>query len=363
MPGKRTALASLALAVATLAGCGSSSSPNSTSSPFPSSHLAYVALPTSNAVAAFKINNTSAAFTTILGSPYPGGTSPSSVLVHPSNKFVYAANQIGNDISLFTIDGTLGSLLEVQPRTPAGLVPVSLAMDSGGTLLFALNRVSGNISVYSIDSGSGALTSIAGSPFPTFSNPNAFALTPSGKYLYVLNGNLGAVFAYTNASGVLTALPGLPVPVGNGPIAITVDPAETFVYVANAVDNTVSILSINSKTGALTPINTYATGTTPTGVAVFSQYLYVANSGSSNISVFTVAPTTGVLTQITDSPFAAGNSPFFEVVDPNGLFLYTGSQTAKSISAFTIDATTGDLTDAGESTITSVPPASLSVSK
>jgi 6-phosphogluconolactonase len=360
---KETSLVWLAMALATLVGCGSSSPSGSTNQLFPSSHLAFVALPTSNAVASYHINNNTAAFTTILGSPYPGGTSPAAVLVHPSNKFVYAANQIGNDISLFTVDSTLGSLLEVLPRTPAGLVPISMAMDSGGNFLFAANTLSSNISVYSIDSGSGALKAVAGSPFSTFSNPDAIALAPSAKFIYVLNGNLGGVFAYTNTSGVLKPVAPLPVFVGNGPLGITVDPAETFVYVANSVDNTVSVLSINPGTGALTLVGTYATGTTPTGVAVLGQYLYVANLGSSNISEFSVAPITGVLTQLTGSPVSAGNAPFFEIIDPNGKFLYTGSQTAKSISAFTIDATTGVLTNSAESVPTDVPPVSMSVSQ
>jgi len=366
MPSKRTSLVFIALGLATLVGCGSSSpssSSSSTTQPFQNQHLAFVALPTTNSVAAYKVDNNSAAFTNILGSPYPGGTSPSSVLVHPSNRFVYAANQIGNDISLFTVNNTLGSLLEVLPRTPAGLTPASLAMDSGGTLLFALNRVSSSISVYSINSGNGALTQVSGSPFPTFTDPFAFALTPSGKFLYVLNSNVGAVFGYSVTSGVLKAVAGLPVQVGNGPLAITVDPAETFVYVANSVDNTVSVLSINSSTGALTLLGTDATGTTPTAVAVLGQYLYVANLGSSNISVFAVAPTTGVLTQITSSPFTAGSAPLFEVIDPNGKFLYVGSQTAKTISGLSIDATTGAVTETGETTTTDFPPVSMSVAQ
>jgi 6-phosphogluconolactonase (cycloisomerase 2 family) len=352
------------MGLATVVGCGSSSpSSSSTTQPFQNQHLAFVALPTTNAVAAYKVDNKSAAFTNILGSPYPGGTSPAAVLVHPSNQFVYAANQVGNNISLFTVNSTLGSLLEVLPRTPAGLTPASLAMDSGGTLLFALNRVSSSISVYSISSGNGALTPVSGSPFPTFSNPFAFALSPSGKFLYVLNSDVSAVFAYTVTSGVLKAVAGLPVQVGKGPLAITVDPAETFVYVANSVDNTVSVLSINSSTGALNLLGTYATGTTPTAVAVLGQYLYVANLGSSNISVFTVTPVTGVLTQITSSPFTAGSAPLFEVIDPNGKFLYIGSQTAKTISALSIDATTGAVTGTGETTTTSFSPVSMSVAQ
>jgi 6-phosphogluconolactonase len=352
MPSKRIALVLMVLGLATSVGCGSAST-----------HTAYVTLPSSNAVAGFLVDDHTAQLTSILGSPYPGGMSPSSVLVHPAKRFAYVGNQSENNISLFAIDSTLGSLKEVLPRTPAGLAPGSLVMDTAGTFLFALNQVSSSISVYSINSGSGALTPVAGSPFSTFSNPVAMALTPSGKFLYVVNANLAAVFAYTVTSGVLRPVAGLPVQVGNGPFGITTDPAEKFVFVANSTDNTVSVLSINSSTGALTLTGSFATGTDPRSVAVLGKYLYVANLGSSNISVFSVNATTGVLTQITNSPFTAGGSPLFEVIDPNGKFLYTGSPSGNSISVMSIDSTTGALATTSQSASTTTGPSSISVTK
>lgn len=345
-------LVCIVVGLAASMGCGSSST-----------HTAYITLPTSNAVAAFRIDNHSSRFTTIVGSPYPAGTSPSSVLVHPSGRFVYVTNQGDNDIELFSIDKTVGSLLEVPPRASTGLAPSSLVMDTAGSFLFALNQISGSISSYSINSGSGALSPVAGSPFPTFPNPVAFALTPSGKFLYVVNANLASVFAYTVTSGVVQPVAGIPVLVGAGPFAITVDPGEKFVYVANLADNTVSVLSINSSTGALTVIGAYTAGTRPTAVAVLGNYLFVANQGSTNISVFSVDSTTGVLTQVTGSPFTAGGAPLFELIDPNGKFLYTGSQSSNSISVLSINSSTGVLTTTTESASTTVAPSSMSVTK
>src|SRR5579859_6480956 len=157
MPSKTISVVLMVMGLAALVGCGSSST-----------HTAYVTLPSLNAVAAYRIDDTSARFTTIVGSPYPAGTSPSSILVHPSGRFVYVANQGDNNVELFSIDRTVGALLEVSPRTATGLAPTSLAMDTPGSFLFALNQVSGSISAYSINSGSGALSPVAGSPFPTF---------------------------------------------------------------------------------------------------------------------------------------------------------------------------------------------------
>jgi 6-phosphogluconolactonase len=351
MPGKRAFLVLIAVGLAALVGCGSNST-----------HTAYVTLPTSNAVAAYRIDNNSAQFTAIVGSPYPVGTSPASVLVHPSKRFAYAANQLGNDISLLPINSTIGSLTETLPRTPAGLAPASLLMDAPGNFLFALNQVSSSISVYSINAGSGALSPVAGSPFSIFQNPVAFTLTPSGKFLYVVNANLAGVFAYSVTSGVLRPVTNLPVQVGNGPSGITVDPTEKWVYVANSTDNTVSVLSINSSTGALTLVSSFAVGTDPRSIAVQGQYVYVANLGSSNISVFSVNAT-GVLTQITNSPFVAGGAPLFVAIDPDGKFLYTGSQSGNSISVMSITSSTGALTTTSQSASTGVGPSSMSVTK
>ena len=367
MPSKRIYLVLIALGLAPLVGCGSPSILSSSSS----SHTAYVSLPNSNAVAAFRIktsgsstnNNAEAQFTAIVGSPFPAGSSPTSVLVHPSGKYVYVVNRNENDISLFTINSSIGSLQEVLPRTTTGLTPVSMIMDSGGNYLFVINELSGNISTYSINSGTGALSQIAGSPFTTYNNPFSLAITPSGKFLYVVNPDLTSVIAYTVASGVLTPVAGLPAQVGNGPRAITVDPAGSFVYVTNSADNTVSVLNINPGTGALTLLGTFATGTTPTSVVALDPYLYVGNQGSTNVSAFTVTPVTGVLTEITSSPFSVGIAPLFEVLDPDNLFLYVGSQSANSITALSIDTSTGALAETSQSAATGVSPSSMGVAK
>lgn len=352
MFSKRMIYAVALAGLAALMGCGSSST-----------HTAYVSLPTSNAIAAFRLSNHSAHFTSIVGSPYPAGTSPASVVVHPSGRFAYVANQGDDNIELFKIDGTIGSLLEVPPRASTAHGPGSLIMDTAGSFLFALNQVSGSISTFSINSSTGSLSPVSGSPFPVFRDPVRFALTPSGKFLYVVNADLAAVFAYTVASGVVKPVAGLPVQVGASPFAIAIDPGEKFVYVANLADNTLSVLSINSSTGALTPLGAYATGTRPSSIAVLGQFVYVVNSGASTITVFSLDPSTGILTQTAKSPFTAGDTPTFAVIDPNEKFLYTGSQSASSISAQSVDPSTGDLTSTTESASTTVAPTSMAVAK
>src|SRR5208337_3722149 len=103
-----------------------------------------------------------------------------------------------------------------------------------------------------------------------------------------VNAEQQSVFGYTVASsGALQLIPGAGA-TGTGPLAVAIDPGEKFVYITNTLQNTLSIFSINSSTGALTTItgSPFLTGTNPTSVAVTPSgaYLYVANLGSNNVT-------------------------------------------------------------------------------
>lgn len=355
--GRFTSLCLIALLTAALAGCNAAST-----------HTAYLSLPESNAVGAYRINNHSSSFTTIVGSPYFAGNSPGPLVVDPANKFLYVANRNDDTISRFTIDSSIGSLTEVTPRVGTGLTPADMVMDSGGNFLFVVNQISSNISVYSVDSASGALSQIPGSPFSTTPNPVKLAITPSGKFLYVVNSNLALVFGYAiGTSGALQPIPGSPFPVGTGALAIAIDPGEKFVYVVNSSDDSVTIDSINSSTGALRPIlgSPFAAGTTPIALSVSpsGQYLYIVNQGSSDITGYTVDSTTGVPTLITGSPFSGGTSPALIVSDPNGAFVYMVSQSSSTVTVLSVTAGTGALATTGQSASTSVAPVSMFVTK
>src|SRR5215472_15657908 len=105
---RRKAIAMLACVLASaLLSCGGGSS---SSSPL-SSHLAYVAGGQTNVVG-LRINATGG-IQVVLGSPFVAGNGPSSIVVHPSNKFLFVANQIEHTISLFTIDQASGAITEV----------------------------------------------------------------------------------------------------------------------------------------------------------------------------------------------------------------------------------------------------------
>ena len=193
---RKTAVVIACILVSTLIACGGGGS----SSTVP--HLAYVAGGQTNVVG-LRIKS-SGEFQTILGSPFVSGNGPSSVRVHPSNKFLFVANQSEGTISMFTINPSSGALTEVLPRTPAGTSPVAMVMDSGGTFLFVANQgANPSILVFSIGSN-GALSAV-GLPTPLGSSPSGLTLTASGNFLYVPVPNFSAIYAFAVNSGETVA--------------------------------------------------------------------------------------------------------------------------------------------------------------
>ena len=131
------------------------------------------------------------------------------MVVHPSNHFLYAANQNTNTISLFKINSTTGALDEVLPRTAlvtssggVGLSPAVMTMDSGGKYLFVGNQITNDIWVYSIGS-SGALTFVSSAPVGA--SPARLTLSASDGFLYVPVPTFSAVYVFSVSAGSIDA--------------------------------------------------------------------------------------------------------------------------------------------------------------
>src|SRR5437660_1243041 len=102
--------------------------------------------------------------------------------------------------------------------------------------------------------------------------------------------------------------------------------AQSFAYVANQASNNVSAYTINTATGALTPVagSPFAAGPTPVSVTVdpTGKFAYTANHSSNDVSAYTINAATGALTAVPGSPFAAGTITRSVTIDPTGKFAY-----------------------------------------
>lgn len=146
----------------------------------------------------------------------------------------------------------------------------SVSVDPTGKYLYVANGNSSNVSGFSINPLNGELSAVAGSPFAAGLTPTSVSTDPSGKFVYVTNQG-GGVSAYTiNATtGSLTTISGGPFPSGASPQSVAVDPSGGFAYVANggATSNHIAPYTINARSGVLSNVLTSAAaGSTPISV-------------------------------------------------------------------------------------------------
>jgi 6-phosphogluconolactonase (cycloisomerase 2 family) len=160
---------------------------------------------------------------------YATGSAPVWVSGDPNAKFIYTANSGSNDVSAFSTDLISGTLTPVVGSPfPAGLHPCSVIVVQGW--LYVANAADNTVSAFTWNQSTGALTAVPGSPFAVGTHPVAFATTitdlthsPSGMLLYVANQNSNNVSAFTiDASGALHPVVGSPFAVGNSPKGMTV---------------------------------------------------------------------------------------------------------------------------------------------
>ncbi len=333
--------------------------------------FAYVA--TGQGIYAFRMNSQTGEASIVFGSPFltelapSTAASPSSVVVLPSNRFLYAANQDTSTISLFKINSTTGALNEQLPRTAlvtssglVGLSPAVMTMDSGGKYLFVGNQVTNDIWVYSIGS-SGTLTFVSSAQVGA--SPGSLTLSASGGFLYVPVPTFSAVYVFSVSAGVLTQV-GTPILVNGGVGDLGIDPAGKFLYVPNPSLNTVTVLLIQSDGSLTAGPGLFATGASPVAAATNATgaFVYVANSAATNLSQFQVDTTTGALTALTTSVAGTGTNPESIVVDPDAKFIFVINEQSDSITEFTIN-TDGTLATTGNALQLSVVPRSLSLTR
>jgi DNA-binding beta-propeller fold protein YncE len=185
-----------------------------------------------------------------------------SVAVDPSGKFAYVADggqnsdgSQGTNVSMYSIDATTGVLTPIGKIT-AGLSPFSIAIHPSGKFVYAANQDSNDISMYTLDAATGNLTSI-GTIGTAAAGPGAIVIHPSGKFAYVTSSTGVSLYTIDTTTGALTFA--RTTASGSSPGSITFHPSGKFAYGTNFVSNSVSMYSIDTDSGSLTLIGTIGT--------------------------------------------------------------------------------------------------------
>jgi YVTN family beta-propeller protein len=218
------------------------------------------------------------------------------------------------------------------PGTPikVGNHPQALAVTPDGRILYVAD--SGN-TVTPVNVAS----STPGTPIKVRHGPVAMVVAPDGRTLYVLTTGYAGERGMVVPVNIATGTTGTPISVGNVPAAMVMTPDGRTLYVANYADSTVTPVAIaTAKPGTAIPV-----GKGPGGLVVTpdGQTLYVTNSGDPGLGGGdTVTPIT-IATDRPGAPIKVGSAPQALAVTPDGRTLYVANTNSNTVTP--VSVTTG----------------------
>jgi 6-phosphogluconolactonase (cycloisomerase 2 family) len=277
-------------------------------------------------------------------------TMPQSTYLYVGQVFVPPVSSVRiGSIAQFRVEAD-GTLTALNPSTnvPSVIPFFAAAVAPSRQHLFILN---GAISEFEIDSD-GSLTPNA-APAATGSS---VAFTPNGELAVIANPTDATLGSYAlSSSGALT--PVNSVATGSFPQYAVVDGSGQFAYVTSWKDHTVSEYTI-SASGILAPNGSVATGGhNPRALVVSPKgFLYCANVNSRSVTEFSIDESTGALTLVNNYPIwvEPKPGPLWISFNPTGTYAFVGN--LAEIAQFRVDGPTGALTRNGT---TSIPNGAL----
>ncbi len=315
---------------------------------------------------------------------------PTFLAIHPNQKFLYAANEIGNfgpkknagAVSAFAIDAETGKLTLLNQQSSGGGGPCHLFVDKTGQCLLVANYGGGSIAALPLqrDGNLGEATAFIQHEGSSVNKqrqerPHAHYITTDPENRYVLTCDLGLdkVLVYRlglggyASGGILSGEnvrptlapndpPSVSVKAGSGPRHLAFHPNGQFTYVINEMGNTLSSYAWDSGKGALREVSTMSTlpedfqgnnTTAEVEVHPSGRFVYGSNRGHNSIAVFSTNPKTGKLLYV-DNQSTQGKNPRHFAIDPSGKYLIAENQDSDSMVVFQIDPTTGRLSPTGQ---------------
>ncbi len=300
---------------------------------------------------------------------------PSFLALHPSGRFLYAVNEVGDfggaktgAVSAFAVDPTTGGLTLLNQQASGGDGPCHLSLDAEGRHVLVANYDGGSVAVLPIgaDGRLGAATSIvkhrgSGPNKERQEAPHAHSIDLDAAGRFALVSDLGTdrvlVYRFDPARGTLT--PNAPAAArlapGSGPRHFTLHPDGRHGYAIDELKSTVTAFTYDGTNGTLEEIQTVPTlpagftganDTAEVAVSPDGKFLYGSNRGHDSLAIFAIDAETGRLTLVGHQP-TLGKTPRHFAIDPTGSYLLVANQDSGSIVVFRIDRASGRLTAVG----------------
>jgi 6-phosphogluconolactonase (cycloisomerase 2 family) len=251
------------------------------------------------------------------------------------------------------VDGSASPPVTAEPASRGSscdAIPAARGSELPPRFVYVANQNSHDISAFSV-TGAGTLAAV-GAPVSVGRYPEAIALHPNGRSLFVANhgSNTVSVLSVDPKRGALRRNGPDLLNMGSGPLAIVAHPDGRWVFVGNddaraaASTNMVTTYQVDAATDRLVAVGAAETGSA--GLLAMAldrsgRFLYTANALGDSVTVFHVDTCSGSLARVaqTEAPF-----PVALTASESGDFLYVASNgPAPAVRAFAIDPVTGAL--------------------
>ena len=305
-----------------------------------------------------------------------GVVNPSYIAVDPTQRFLYAVNELKTyedkptgTVSAFAVDSRSGKLEFLNKQLTHGTDPCHVVVDGKSRYIFVANFMSGSVCVLPVrkDGSLGEATDfvqhLGSSVDPVRQRgPHAHSVTldKAGRFAFVPDLGLDKlmVYAFDRTRGMLEphAVPWIKVKPGAGPRHVALHPSGRFAFLINELDSTVTALSFRGKKGVFKELQVVPT--LPAGfqgestcadvqVAPSGRFVYASNRGHDSLVIYRIDGRTGRLAYVGHQS-TQGKTPRQFEIDPTGRFLLVANQDTDRVVTFRIDPQTGNLAPTGQ---------------
>jgi 6-phosphogluconolactonase len=292
---------------------------------------------------------------------------PAYAATKPRN--VYTIQTVGTELraASYKIDRKTGALTGPTSTALTGQEPTSVVAHPSGRFLYITNRGAAvanaiepnSVSVYQLDAINGKIsgsTSSVGNGISTGSTPRRVIVHPSGKLLYVVLDREITSYGINGSTGVLNGLHVVSDSIGLSPLSIAFNPAGNLAYVSypfvsgSAYSDSIQVYSVEATGAFIGPISSikarhglFAFTIEPNG-----KFAYAAIPFLNQIQIFGINAATGALSEL--GSIQIDSYPYSLAADSFGRFLYVGLQTPlkSNVLAYRINPDTGALSPVGE---------------
>jgi 6-phosphogluconolactonase len=298
--------------------------------------------------------------------------SPSFLAVHPTGRFLYAANE-GREGSVtgFSIDKATGKLTEINKASSQGGGSCYVSVDQTGKYVLVANYGGGSVTVLPIDEkgrlgDATAHVQHTGKSVDPKRQTKAFAhcvkLSPDNRFALVADLGMDQllVYAFDPSKGTLKLHSEGKLKPGSGPRHFAFHPNKRMVYQINELNSTITSFAWDNgqlyERQVVSTLPEGFTGENYTAEIVVhpsGKWLYGSNRGHDSLARFSIDGS-GRLALVDHTP-TKGSTPRNFALDPSAKWLFAANQRSNNIVVFDVNQKDGKLTDTGKVLEVSAP--------